>query len=478
MPGLAAPGGASSAPDGADAWLTKSYPARLDEFASFLRIPSVSALPEHVAACDAAASWLADRFSSAGFEHAQLMTTSSHPVVYADWLHAPGAPTVLVYSHYDVRPPDPLDAWSSAPFEPRVEGSTIRGRGTADAKAQVMIHLWGAEALLRTYGRLPVNLRVIIEGDEESGSGGLEAWLQAHRETLAADLAVVSDSSFFEGNRPSVTVGLRGICYFQVDAYGAQTDLHSGANGGAIPNPVNALCELIASLKREDGSVAVEGFYEDVIPLGEQDRAAMAALPFDEEAYRVSVGARALAGEAGYSTIERLTCRPTLDVSGIWGGFQGAGQKTIIPAEAHAKLSCRLVPAQDPHRIFELLAAHIAREAPAGVRMDVGYLSGGIPTLQPIDHPATRAAARALSAVFGVEPLFARKGSSVPAAAALRSVLGLPVVLLGFTPPDNRAHGPNEWMDLDNLEKGVRTVTRYWRELAQLRPDEVRQVAG
>ncbi len=450
--------------------LRDSYEGRLEGLCAFVRIPSVSALPEYTEACRSAAAWLANELTKAGLEHVELLPTTGHPVVYADWLHAADAPTVLVYTHYDVQPVDPLDAWSSPPFEPQIDGHRLVGRGTSDAKAQALIHLWAIEGLLRTRGELPVNVRVIVEGDEESGSGGLEQWLKDHQQLLSADLGVVSDTSFFEGNLPSVTIGLRGICYLQVDVYGALTDLHSGANGGAIANPANALCEVVASLKTADGGIAVEGFYDDVLPLSEVDRSAIAALPFDDDSYRRSIGASALWGEQGYTTIERLTARPTLDLCGLWGGFQGNGQKTIIPAEAHAKINCRLVPEQDPDRVFALLRDHIARVAPPGVRIDVQYLSGGIPTILSIDHPATLAASRALASVFGVAPLYVRKGSSVPASAALQSALRVPVVLLGFTPPDNRAHAPNEWMDLVNFEKGIRAVACYWDELGALSP--------
>lgn len=454
--------------------LLHSREARLESYRAFLRIPSISALPDHAEACEAAAAWLAENLTQAGLEHVQVLATEGHPIVYADWLHAPAAPTVLVYSHYDVQPVDPLESWSSSPFDPVVEGDRILGRGTSDAKGQVLIHLFAIAGLLSARGRLPLNLRFIFEGDEESGAGGLGRWLADHRELLRSDLAVVSDTSFFEGNRPAVTVGLRGICYLQLDVFGAATDLHSGANGGAIQNPANALCEIVASLKTADGRVAAEGFYDDVVPLGETDRAAIEALPFDEEAYLRSTGARTLWGESGYSVLERTTVRPTLDLCGLWGGFQGIGQKTIIPASAHAKISCRLVPNQDPELVFARLRTHIERVAPPGVAVDVRYLSGGLPSVLPIDHPATQAAARALRAVFEVEPLYVRKGSSVPASAALGSILEIPVVLLGFTPPDNRAHAPNEWMGLLNFEKGIRAVACYWDELSSLAPADLR----
>ena len=384
----------------------QSYADRLAELMQFVRIPSISASPQYAESCAEAAAWLANMMVEIGLEHVEVVPTDAHPIVYGDWLRLAEAPTVLVYAHYDVQPAEPLDVWSSPPFEPVVDGNRLLGRGTSDAKAQVMIHLWAIEELLRTQGTLPVNVRLIFEGDEESGSAGLDRWLVSHRDTLSADVAVVSDTSFFEGNRPSVTVGLRGICYLQLDVIGAPTDLHSGANGGAIANPAGALCDIVASLKTPEGRIAVEGFYDDVLPLTDTERSALSALPFDEESYRRSVGAQAITGEAGYSAIERLTARPTLDLCGIWGGFQGEGQKTIIPAAAHAKISCRLVPNQDPERVFAGIRDHILRRCPLGVSMKVTYLSGGVPTVQALDHPATVAAARALPDHF-------RRGAAV-----------------------------------------------------------------
>jgi acetylornithine deacetylase/succinyl-diaminopimelate desuccinylase-like protein len=342
------------------------------------------------------------------------------------------------------------------------------GRGSADDKGQIHIHLRATEALLATTGALPINLKFVFEGEEESSSVHLDAWLEANKERLTADLAVISDTGFFEGNRPAVTVGLRGICYIQVDVTGTAVDLHSGQFGGAVQNPANALAQIIAALKGPDGRIRVPGFYDDVAALTETDRAAFAALPFDEEAYRTDLGLPALVGEAGYSTLERRGGRPTLDVNGLWGGFEGDGAKTIIPAHAHAKISCRLVPDQDPGTIYELLRAFILEVAPPGCTVSVQFLGGGRPSLTPIDHPATRAAARAIEATFGVAPVYIREGGSIPVCASFETILGLPVVLLGFTPPDDNAHAPNESMSLANHETAIRTVAAYWSELAAL----------
>jgi acetylornithine deacetylase/succinyl-diaminopimelate desuccinylase-like protein len=445
--------------------LTSTRDRRMASYMEFLRIPSISALPEHADDCQAAAEWLAAALTAAGAEHVRVAETTNHPVVYGDWLHAEGAPTVLVYGHYDVQPVDPLDLWISPPFEPIVQGDRMLARGAADDKGQVHLHLMALEALLATAGALPVNVKYLFEGDEEFDSRHLEAWVTANRDLLAADVAVISDTGFFDGNLPAITIGLRGMEYIQIDVVGTAVDLHSGQFGGAVENPINALCQIVAALKGPDGRIRVPGFYDDVVELSEQDRAAMAALPFDETAYQAMLGLPALAGEAGFTTLERRGARPTLDVNGIWGGFQGEGKKTIIPAHAHAKVSCRLVARQDPSKILAALTAYIEEVAPPGVRTTVTHLGAGRPTLTPIDHPVTQAAARALEATFGRTPLYAREGGSIPVAATFETLLGLPVVLLGFTPPDDNAHAPNESMHLDNYERGIRCVARLWDEI-------------
>ncbi|MDX6551729.1 MAG: hypothetical protein QOH74_217 [Gaiellales bacterium] len=439
---------------------------RLESYKAFVRIPSISALPEHAADCRRAAEWIAADLERIGMEHVEVADTGGSPVVYADWLHAPGAPTVLVYCHYDVQPVDPLELWTSPPFEPVVEGDRILGRGVADDKGQLHLHLRATEALLATRGGLPVNLRFVFEGEEESSSTHLEAWLQAHRTRLAADFALISDTGFFEGNIPAITIGLRGLMYAQVDVTGTAVDLHSGGYGGTVENPANALAVIIAGLKDDQGRVLIPGFYDDVVELTEDERRLVAELPFDEAAYLERLDLPTLHGERGYSTLERRGARPTLDVNGLWSGFQGEGSKTIIPAHAHAKISCRLVSAQDPERIFAAFRDRVLAIAPPGVRVDVRLLGSGRPSLTPIDHPATQAAARALEATFGQAPVYIREGGSIPICATFEEALDLPVVLLGFDPPDQRAHAPNEWMDLRNYETGIRTIARMWDEVA------------
>ena len=448
--------------------------SRLESYKALLRIPSISALSEHAADCRATAEWIAADLRASGIEHVELAETGGHPVVYGDWLHAEGAPTVVVYCHYDVQPVDPLDLWKSPPFEPVVDGNHMLARGAADDKGQLHMHLRATEALLATRGRLPINLKFVFEGEEESGSVNLDRWLEAERERLAADLAVISDTGFFDGNLPSITIALRGLMYAQIDVIGTAVDLHSGSYGGAVQNPANALAQIIAALKGPDGRIRIPGFYDDVLGLTEAERAAVAALPFDEEAYRTHLGLPALVGEVGFSTLERRGARPTLDVNGIWGGFQGEGAKTIIPAHAHAKVSSRLVANQDSQRVLEQFRAYVEEIAPPGVVVTVTDLGGGEPSLTPIDHPATQAAARALAATFGRDPVYIREGGSIPVCASFERILGLPVVLLGFDPPDQQAHAPNEWMDLTNYEIGIRTIVRMWDELAALDPAAVR----
>jgi acetylornithine deacetylase/succinyl-diaminopimelate desuccinylase-like protein len=452
-----------------EAHLEETRDARYESYFSFLRIPSISALPDHAADCRAAAAWLTDALTIAGIEHAEVCETDGHPVVYADWLHAPGTPTVLVYGHYDVQPVDPLDLWTSPPFEPVIDGGRLLARGAADDKGQIHAHLMAAAALLATRGGFPVNVKYLFEGEEESGSVNLDRWLAQNQERLAADVVVVSDTGFFEGNAPAITTGLRGLMYAQIDVVGHAVDLHSGGFGGTVENPANALAQIIAALKGPDGRIRIPGFYDDVVPLSEADRADLAALPFDESAYLDRLGLPTLVGEVGYTTLERRGGRPTLDVNGIWGGFAGAGAKTIIPAHAHAKVSCRLVVSQEPARVFEQLKAYVEEIAPPGVTTTVTFLGGGRPSLTLRDHPATRAAARAIEATFGRAPVYIREGGSIPVTASFETILGLPVVLLGFIQPDCHAHAPNEWMDLGNYETGIRTFARMFDELTDVR---------
>ncbi|MEO7118557.1 MAG: dipeptidase [Candidatus Limnocylindrales bacterium] len=449
-----------------DAYLARTATERLDEYQAFLRIPSISALSEHAGDMSIAADWLADKMRDIGLDNVEVARTPGHPIVYGDWLHADGAPTVLVYGHYDVQPVDPLDLWERPPFEPRIENGRIYARGAADDKGQVHLQVWAARAWLKTAGTMPVNVRYVFEGEEESGSVNFDAWLEANRHRLGADVAVISDTGFFEGNLPAICVGLRGLMYAQIDVTGPTLDLHSGSFGGNVQNPAIALAKIIAGLKTDSGAIDVPGFYDEVRPITERDHAEFERLPLNEEEYAHRIGVPALFGEPDLLVVERQGARPTLDVNGLWGGFQGEGSKTIIPAHAHAKISCRLVADMDPNTTFERVRERVMALAPVGVTVDVRLLNTGMWSLTGIDHPATQAAARCIEDVFGVEPLYERGGGSIPAAASFSSMLGLPVVLLGFANPDDQAHAPNESMVLDNYERGIRTVARYWEALA------------
>jgi acetylornithine deacetylase/succinyl-diaminopimelate desuccinylase-like protein len=452
-----------------EAWFDAHQDERLESYLELLRIPSISTLPEHAPDVRRAAEWIAAEMRHIGLENIDISPTRGHPVVYADWLHAPDAPTILVYCHYDVQPVDPIELWETAPFEPFVKDGRMVGRGAADDKGQLHMHLKAAEALLATRGRLPLNLRFLFEGEEEHSSVGFDEWLLANRARLAADALLISDTGFFEGNVPAMTTSLRGMMYAQIDVVGSPVDLHSGGFGGGVQNPANALAKIIAGLKSDDGTVLVPGFYDRVVPPTKQERFEISCLPFDEEAFRVQTGVPALiAGEPGFSVLECLGIRPTLDVNGIWGGFTGAGSKTIIPAHAHAKVSCRLVPDQDGEELFERFRDFVTELAPQGVKVEVQNLGTASPLRTSPDHPVAKAAARALEATFGQAPVYIRSGGSIPVASLFANLLDLPVVMLGFTNPDDNAHAPNETMVLLNYETGLRTIARLWDDLGSM----------
>ena len=452
-----------------EAQLVAAHAERMQRYADFLAIPSVSAIPEYAPDCRKAAEWLAAELRRIGAQRVEVSETGGHPIVVAERIEDPNLPTIVIYGHYDVQPGDPLDLWKTSPFEPIVRDGRMLGRGSADDKGQILIHLAALEALLSTRGKLPVNVKYLFEGEEESSSVNLERWMAANPERCSGDAVIISDSGFFDGNRPALTVGLRGITYMQVDVRNSDVDLHSGSYGGAVINPANALASMIASLHDENRHVTVPGFYDDVVELTSDDRAAFAALPFNEASYLAGIDAKATQGEAGFSTVERRGARPTLDVNGIWGGFTGDGSKTIIPAHAHAKISCRLVTAQDPAKIALQVEAALKAAAPRGLQVEVQNLGNGYPFLTPLGDPYLSAAANALKETFGADPLYIREGGSIPIAALFQRELSLPVVLLGFTPPDDNAHAPNESMDLGNFEGGIRTVIRALDAIAALR---------
>ncbi|HET7645809.1 MAG TPA: dipeptidase [Candidatus Limnocylindria bacterium] len=448
--------------------------AQLDEF---LRIESVSADPERNGEVRRAAAWIVAQMESLGIERATIHETSAHPIVTGEWMHAgDAAPTVLVYCHYDVQPADPLDEWIRPPFEPRHEDERVYARGAGDDKGQLFMHLKAVEAWMRTAGRLPVNLRFFFEGDEEVGSEPIEEFIAAHPDLLRADVCVVSDGDTFDDEgTPAIGYGLRGIAYWEIKVRGPRQDVHSGQYGGGVDNPANVLVRLLASLVDQDGRVAVPGFYDDVRDLTPEEREAYAALPFDERAWADETGVPApMGGERGYTLKERLSARPTFDVNGIWGGYQGEGAKTIIPAWAAAKVSTRLVPDQDYRAIERAMKAHIEAIAPPTVRTEVRIIHGGAPAITPLDHPGVAPARRALTAGFGREPLFQRSGGSVPVVAALDAQLGLKTLMLGFANPTGNFHAPNEWMSLLNIRNGLASLVHLWAELGGMSAEELR----
>jgi acetylornithine deacetylase/succinyl-diaminopimelate desuccinylase-like protein len=463
--------------DAALGYLREHADEHLKGLDEFLRLESVSADPARRDEVRRTAQWVADELTRIGIEHAQLHETRSHPVVTADWLHA-GAdvPTVLVYCHYDVQPPDPLDEWVRPPFEPRYEEDIIYARGSGDDKGQLFMHLKAAEAWMQGAGRLPVNLRFLFEGDEEHISEPVAEFIDASPELLQADICLVSDSDMADDDgTPAITYGLRGIAYWEIKVTGPFQDVHSGQFGGGVDNPANVLVRMLAALTDEDGRVTVPGFYDRVVDLTDEERAAYAAAPFDAEDWRRRLGIPApMAGEPGWTLYERLSARPTFDINGIWGGYQGEGSKTIIPSWAAAKISTRLVPDQDPREVEHAMIAHLASLAPETVTVSVRSLSNGAPAITSIDHPAVQLAGRALQAAFGKEPIFHRSGGSIPVVAALDAKLGLKSVMVGFASPNGNFHAPNEWMPLWNYRGGMDAIVRMWQELGSVTPGDLR----
>jgi acetylornithine deacetylase/succinyl-diaminopimelate desuccinylase-like protein len=432
----------------------------LAELVDLLRIPSVSTTPEHAGDVARAARWLADHLSDVGFD-SRVETTARHPIVRADWLGAPGRPTLLCYGHFDVQPPEPLELWTHPPFEPSVTDDIISARGASDDKGQLFTHIKAVEAVLRTAGRLPVNVKFLLEGEEEIGSPSLATYLPRHRRALAADAALVSDGSLFAPDLPTITIGLRGMLYTEIEVRGARRDLHSGQYGGAAPNALGAVAQILAGLKDRRGRVRVPGFYARVRPPDPVERDAWAQLPFSAAGFLEEIGTDVAPGEEGLPILDRLWARPTLDVHGIAGGFTGEGMKTVIPSRAVAKVSMRLVPDQRPERIFRQFARTVARLAPPGVRVEVRHMASAPPVLISPDAPPVRAAARALEATFGVPPVYTRAGGSIPVVAGFSRVLRIPTVLMGFGLPDDNLHAPNEKFALSNFSRGVEAVIRF-----------------
>ncbi|MGP4072017.1 dipeptidase [Piscibacillus sp. B03] len=434
----------------------------LNQLKDFLAIPSISALSEHHDDVVKAAEWVKDDLLNSGFDRAEVMPSDGKPVVYGEVIKNPDAPTVLVYGHYDVQPVDPVELWDSEPFDATIRDNKLYARGATDDKGQVFMHMKVMEAVLKNVDTPPVNFKVLIEGEEEIGSPTLPKFCEEHQDMLEADLIVVSDSALIEKGKPTITYGLRGLAGIQIDVKGAKGDLHSGEYGGGVMNPVHALVKILDSFRDENNKVLVEGFYDKIPELSDDERKALAAVPFDEEKLRQDLEVPELTGEKGYSYVERTSVRPTLEINGIYGGFQGEGIKTVLPSEAAAKITCRLVPDQDPEEIVDLLTNHVEKNAPKGVNVTVTPFDKGKPYVTPFDHPVIQTAAKAYEKVYNEETAYIRGGGSIPIVAELDRILEVPVVLMGFGLPDENLHAPNEHFHLENFDKGMETLAHYW----------------
>jgi acetylornithine deacetylase/succinyl-diaminopimelate desuccinylase-like protein len=445
----------------------------VDELCGWLRMASIGTDPNYTPEVRKAAGWLKQRFESMGVS-AELIETVGHPIVYAETPPVPGAPTVLVYGHYDVQPPDPLELWTSPPFEPAIRDQKVYARGATDDKGQVLTHVLSCEAWLKTRGKLPVQIKYLIEGEEESGSKGLNEFLSgkydgkgpAVQQRLASDICVISDNSQYGPGKPAITYGLRGLAYYEIHLTGPNRDLHSGAFGGTVRNPVNTLCQMLAALHDSEGRVAVPGFYDDVIPLTERERGEYRNLGFVESDFRKSLGIAAEHGEAGYTSIERRWARPTFDINGIWGGYTGEGAKTVLPARASAKFSFRLVPDQDPEKITRLVEKRLRELCPPGVTMELVDMHGARGVLVPLDNQFVDPAARAIEGGFGKRPVFIRSGGTIPVVGYFKQLLDIDTLLLGWGQDDDNPHSPNEKFSLEDFHRGIRTSVALWQELA------------
>ena len=441
----------------------------LKELFEFLRIPSVSTKSEHKPDIERAAKWVAEKLRAAGMQKVEILPTGGHPMVYAEWLGAVGKPTILFYGHYDVQPAEPLELWTSPAFEPTVRNGNLYARGTADDKGQIHIHFKAIEALMKTNGRLPVNLKVMIEGEEEVGSTNLWNFVEKYRDRLKADALVVSDTSMLSKGVPSVTYGLRGLNYYQIEIAAAAQDLHSGVFGGPAPNPLRVLAELFTTLHDKNNRVAIPGFYKDVTALSKQERKALNSLPWSKKEFLKTVGAPApgFVPEKGFTIVEQLWCRPTLELNGLWGGYMGEGAKTVIPAKAWAKFSTRLVPNQEPEKIARLVEKHIRKLLPKTVKCKFEVLSMGKPWVAPFTHPFFQAAQRALEKGFGKKAVFIREGGSIPFVTQMYDTFNVPCILIGFGLPDENAHAPDEHIYLENYFGGIKAIADFYLELGQ-----------
>ncbi len=448
-------------------FIDENHDLFIEQLKELLRLESISSDPDKEQACLDSANWLADHLKGIGLQGVEILPTTGKPLVYAHHPGPAGAPTVLIYGHYDVQPVDPLDLWDSPPFEPVIKDGKIWGRGTTDDKGQLFVHAKALEAILKFKEKLPLTVKVLFEGEEEVGSPALTKWLPDHLDLLDCDLVLVSDTSMIGKGKPSINYGLRGLAYLQVDMEGATGDLHSGSYGGGVANPINEIADLLASMKDENNHVTIEGFYDDVLELTDADKANYASLSDGGERIVEETGAPKAYGEKGFSTAQRLSARPTLDANGIWGGFQGDGAKTVLPAKAGMKVSMRLVPNQNPKKIADLFRQHVAKHASDAVRVKVTEMHGGHAFVCPLDEPVLKKAATALEEVYGEQCMFTREGGSIPIIADMARELKKPVVLMGFGLNNEQAHAPNEHFDLDNFFHGIKASIIYLYKLAE-----------
>jgi acetylornithine deacetylase/succinyl-diaminopimelate desuccinylase-like protein len=442
--------------------LSKQHDQNVEELKELLRIPSISSLSEHKEDIQKAASWIANKLEGIGLEHVEIIQTNGHPIVYADYLHQEDAPTVLVYGHYDVQPVDPLHLWETPPFEPTIRDEKIFARGATDDKGQTFLHIKAVETLLKTEGKLPVNVKFCIEGEEEIGSPNLPPYLAENKEKLASDVVVISDSDMWDRGVPAITYSLRGLCALEVSLKTANSDLHSGMFGGGVQNANHLLVQLLSSLHDSTGKVNVDHFYDDVEELTPFEKEQIKALGFDEEKLKKSLALMDFTGgENNFPYPERISSRPTLEINGLWGGFQGEGTKTVIPNEAHAKITCRLVHNQNPEKIQGLIKQHLEEKAPKGCSVKVTLQDTGNPFLTPIDSPMIQKAAEAYETIYGKAPVYKREGGSIPIVSDFSHSLNAPVVLMGFGLPDENLHAPNEHFNLENFDKGILTICSF-----------------
>lgn len=449
--------------------LKKQQERYLDELLDFLRIPSISSLPENKGDVEAAAKWVADRLQTAGLEEVKVLPTAGHPVVYGEWLHAEGKPTITIYGHFDVQPVDPLELWTHPPFEPVVKDGRVYARGASDDKGNMLIPILAVETMLRTLGTLPVNVKMFFEGQEEIGSPDLPDFIAAHRDLLACDMIFSADGGQFDEKQAALIASLRGLCAVQIDIQGAKTDVHSGTYGGTFENPIHAMARIIDSLHNSNGKIAVDGFYDDVRELSADKKAVFSEVPFSESKYMAELGVDQLVGESGYSTYERAWARPTLELNGVWGGFQGEGVKTVIPSLAHAKISCRLVPDQDPDRIIQRITEHVSKFAPAGVTVSVKPMPGSAdPYVISQDHPGNLAARNVLKTLYGKEPYIVGMGGTIPVCGLFYKYLKADVVNFAFALNDENVHAPDEFFRIASFEMGQKAYCMVLEELGRL----------